>query len=137
MPRVNGTLILVNDSSVAFALTTSATLNITADLPDASSKDDSGWANHVQGQRSWSVDLDGLADFETSGSVDTLVAYLTGRTQASIEFEPQSAAITSKGVSYTGTASLASVTIEAANETTATLSGSFTGDGELARTVVS
>ena len=42
-----------------------------------------------------------------------------------------------KGVSYTGTASLASVSVVAANEDTATLSGSFTGDGALTRVAVS
>lgn len=132
---VNGTLILVNDNGTAFAATTSATLNIEMDLPDSSTKDSAGWAEHIQGQKSWSVDLDGVATFETaSGTVDTLVDYLINRTQATIEFEPQSGAYSSSaGVSYTGTASLASVSIVAANEDTVTLSGSFTGDGALTR----
>jgi predicted secreted protein len=138
MAAVNGTLILVNDDGTAFAATTSATLNIEMDLPDASTKDSAGWAEHIQGQKSWSVDLDGIADFETStGTVDILVDYLLSRTQATIEFEPASGAYTTAGVSYTGTASLASVSLVAANEDTATLSGSFTGDGALTRVAVS
>lgn len=138
MAAVNGTLILLKDDGTAFAATTSATLNIEMDLPDSSTKDSAGWAEHILGQKSWSVDLDGIADFETStGTVDILVDYLINRTQADIEFEPQSGAFTTKGVSYTGTASLSSVSLVAANEDTATLTGSFTGDGALSRVAVS
>lgn len=138
MATVNGTLILLQDDGTAFALTTSATLNIDADLPDASSKDSAGWAEHILGQRSWSVDLDGLADFETvTGTVDLLTDYILSETQASIEFEPQTGAFTTKGVSFTGTASLANVSVSAPNEDTATLSGSFTGTGALTRVAVS
>ncbi len=138
MAAVNGTLILVNDNGTAFAATTSATLNIEMDLPDSSTKDSGGWAEHILGQKSWSIDLDGIADFElNSGTVDVLVDFLINRTQATIEFEPQSGAFSAKGVSYTGTASLASVSLVAANEDTATLSGSFTGDGTLDRVAVS
>ena len=132
MAAVNGTLILLNDNGTAFAATTSATLNIEMDLPDSSTKDSGGWAEHILGQKSWSVDLDGIADFElTTGTVDILASYLIDRTQATIEFEPQAGAFSSKGVSYTGTASLSSVSLVAANEDTATLTGSFTGDGAL------
>lgn len=137
MAAVNGTLIVLNDSGTPIALTTSATLNIELDLPDASTKDSSGWAKHILGQKSWSVDLDGLADFETAANVDDLVNYILNRTQVSLEFEPTGTAFSTKGVSYTGTASVASVSIVAANEDTATLSGSFTGDGPLARVAVS
>lgn len=138
MAAVNGTLILLQDNGTAFAATTSATLNIEMDLPDSSTKDSGGWAEHILGQKSWSVDLDGIADFElTTGTVDVLVDYLINRTQATIEFEPQTGAFSSKGVSYTGTASLSSVSLVAANEDTATLSGSFTGDGALSRVAVS
>lgn len=138
MAAVNGTLILVNDDGTAFAGTTSATLNIEMDLPDASTKDSAGWAEHIQGQKSWSVDLDGIATFTvTSGTVDVLLNYLLDRTQATIEFEPQGGAYTTKGVSYVGTASLSSVSLVANNEDTATVSGSFTGTGALTRVAVS
>lgn len=137
MAAVNGTLILLNDSGTPIALTTSATLNIELDLPDASSKDSSGWARHILGQKSWSVDLDGLASFNTGDNVDDLSAFILDRTQISLEFEPQTGAYSTKGVSYTGTASLASISVVAGNEDTATISGSFTGDGVLTRVAVS
>jgi len=140
MSAVNGTLILLKDNGTAFALSTSCTLNIDLDLPDASTKSSAGWAEHIKGQKSWSVDLDGLADFETGtdGSVQDLVGYIVNRSDVSIEFVPSTGfAGGSKGVSYTGTASCASVSVVASNEDTATLSGSFTGTGALAEEIVS
>lgn len=138
MAAINGTLIVLNDNGTAFALTTSATLNVEMDLPDASSKQSSGWADHIQGQRSFSVDLDGLADFEVSGSVQVLVDYILNRTTVSIEFEPSAGfAGGTKGYSYQGDVSCSSVSIVAANEDTATLSGSFVGTGELTKVIMS
>lgn len=140
MSAVNGTLILLKDNGDAFALSTSCTLNIDLDLPDASTKASSGWANHIKGQKSWSVDLDGFADFETgtTGGVQDIVNYIINRSDVSIEFTPDTGfAGGTKGVSYTGTASCASVSVVASNEDTATLTGSFTGNGALAEAVVS
>jgi len=138
MAAINGTLILLEDNGTAFALTTSATLNVEMDLPDASSKQSSGWANHIQGQRSFSVDLDGLADFEVSGSVQVLIDHILDRTTVSIEFEPDAGfAGGTKGYSYQGSASVSSVSVVASNEDTATLSGSFVGTGALTKVIMS
>jgi len=139
MSAVNGTLILLQDDGTAFALSTSCSLNIDVDLPDASSKSSSGWAEHIKGQRSWSVDLDSLADFETTtvGGVKTIIDYVINESDVSIEFEPQTGAFDSAGISFTGTASTSSVSVEASNEDTATLSGSFTGNGALTPTAIS
>lgn len=138
MAAINGTLILLEDNGTAFALTTSATLNVEMDLPDASSKQSSGWANHIQGQRSFSVDLDGLADFEVNGSVQVLIDHILDRTTVAIEFEPSAGfAGGTKGYSYQGSASVSSVSVVAANEDTATLSGSFVGTGALTKVLMS
>lgn len=140
MSAVNGTLILLKDNGTAFALSTSCALNVDLDLPDSSTKDSSGWAEHIQGQKSWSVDLDGFADFETGtdGGVQDIIGYVINRSDVSIEFVPDTGfAGGSKGVSYTGTASCASVSVVASNEDTATLTGSFTGNGALAEAIVS
>ena len=138
MAAINGTLILLEDNGTAFALTTSATLNVEMDLPDASSKQSNGWANHIQGQRSFSVDLDGLADFEVSGSVQVLIDHILDRTTVAIEFEPDAGfAGGTKGYSYQGSASVSSVSVVASNEDTATLSGTFVGTGALTKVIMS
>lgn len=140
MSAINGTLILLRDSNDPFALSTSCTLNIDMDLPDASHKGSAGWAEHIRGQKSWSVDLDGLADFETgtTGSVQDVVNYILNRENVAIEFVPLAGSFDgSTGVSYEGSASCASVSVVASNEDTCTLTGSFTGNGALSEVVVS
>ena len=73
---INGTLVLLSADSTAIASTTDATLNIELDTPDASTKDSEGWADHIQGQKSWSVDVEGLATFDyASGNVQQLAQH--------------------------------------------------------------
>ena len=120
----NGTLVLVNADGTAIASTTDATLNIELNTPDASTKDSSGWADHIEGQKSWSVDVEGLATFDyTTGNVYKLVDYIINRDTVAIRFLPD------VGVAYYGDASCTSVSIGAPNEDTATISGTFTGKG--------
>lgn len=141
MPAYNGTLILLQDDGTPFSLVTDATLNVDQDLPDSSSKDSAGWADHVKGQRSWSVDVDGRADFDSTdtGNVKVLFDYIDNRSDVTIEFEPDTASadVTGSVASWTGTASLANVSITAPNEDTVNFSGSFTGNGALTLTVIS
>lgn len=143
MAAINGTLILFNvdvaDGTPAeLALTTSATLNIEMDLPDASTKGSAGWAEHIQGQKSWSIDIDGLADFVSStGNVEKLANYVINRTAVDVEFVPDSTdSPAGTYVKYAGEASMASISLVAAMEDTATLSGSFTGNGALTASTI-
>lgn len=143
MPAINGTLILFNvdvaDGTPAeLGMTTSATLNIEMDLPDSSNKGSSGWATHIQGQKSWSIDIDGVADFvSSSGNVDKLADYIINRSAVDVEFVPsQTGPSAGTYVKYSGEASLASVSFVAGNEDTATLSGSFTGNGALTSSTI-
>jgi predicted secreted protein len=128
MPAFNGTTILLRADGNPLALLTNTTLNIEQDLPDASSKDASGWADHVNGQRSFSIDVDGLADFTaTTGNANIISNFIANRSNVSFRF----ATTTSGQLQYSGTVSMASVSITAENEQTATLSGSLTGKGAL------
>ena len=128
MSAINGTLVLLRADGNPLALVTDATLNIEQDLPDATSKDSSGWAAHINGLRSYSVDVDGLASFvATTGNSNILANLIANRSQVSFRF----ATATSGQLQFTGTVSLGSLSITAPNEDTATLSGSMTGTGAL------
>ena len=128
MSAINGTLVLLRANGNPLALVTDATLNIEQDLPDATSKDSSGWAAHINGLRSYSVDVDGLASFvATTGNSNILANLIANRSQVSFRF----ATATSGQLQFTGTVSLGSLSITAPNEDTATLSGSMTGTGAL------
>ena len=128
----NGTLVLVKDDGTAIASTTDATLNVEMDTPDASTKGSSGWAEHIAGQKSWSIDVEGLATFDYSdGNVQQLVEYIRKRTDITIQF------LADEGYQYSGSASCTSVSIGAPNEDVATFSGTFVGNVNLARVQVS
>lgn len=134
MPVFNGTTVLLRANGNPLALLTNTTLNIEQDLPDASSKDSAGWADHVNGQRSYSVDVDGLADFTaTTGNSNILANLIANRSNVSFRF----ATTTAGQLQFSGTVSLASLSISAENEQTATLSGSMTGKGALTIGMVS
>jgi TP901-1 family phage major tail protein len=128
---INGTLILVDKDGTALASTTDATLNVNLDTPDASTKDSAGWQEVIAGQKSWSIDVDGLATFDYStseagqGTVMRLVEDLRNRTSVAVKFLPDS------GVTYYGNAYVSSISVGAPNEDVSTISGSFTGNGPL------
>lgn len=123
---INGTLVLVSEEGNAIASTTDATLNIEMDTPDASTKGSSGWAENIAGQKSWSIDVDGLAIFDyTNGNVQQLTQRLMLRTQVEVFFYPNA------GAGYYGEAYVTSISIGAPNEDVASISATFTGNGEL------
>ena len=134
---VNGTLILVDADGTALASTTDATLNVNLDTPDASNKSSLGWQTVIGGQKSWSIDVDGLATFDYStseagqGTVMRLVEELRNRTEVAVKFLPDT------GVTYYGNAYVTSISVGAPNEDVATISGTFTGDGELKKVEIS
>ena len=63
MATINGTSLIVSVGGTAIAHTTSATLNLEKAMIDVSSKDSSGNSESLSGQKSASVDFEGLVDF--------------------------------------------------------------------------
>lgn len=127
MSKICGTLIILDVDGSPITHVTNATLNTSRELPDANDKDSAPWADHLDdcGLREWSVDVDGNADWQEDGNVQTL--YELFGTSTDIIFGPEASA----NVNFTGEASLNDLTLEAPNNETATLSGSITGKGEL------
>jgi predicted secreted protein len=132
MAKFNGTDLLVYVNGTPIAFSQSASLEVAADLPDASTKDDGGWADHIHGQRSWSVTTDGLADLQSTANVENLFDQIVNRTDVTLKFSTS----TTGDVYFTGTASVESVSINADNENPGTLSVSFKGKGQLTKATV-
>lgn len=125
----NGTDMVVLVDGVVLGHTTSCTLSVEADLPDASTKDSAGWAEHIKGQRSWSVDFEGLMAYDGSIPSPEVLDYILNRTTVTLRFSTQET-----GDAYwTGSASLASYEISAEMESPTSASGSFTGNGALSK----
>lgn len=133
MGKINGTVIIPLLDTDAVVHTTSATLSLEVDLPDATTKDSGGYADHIHGLRSWSLTIEGYSAYDSAGNVIPLSDLYLNRTSADMEFAPDD----SGGRKFTGGVSLASLELGAPMEETATLSSTLTGKGTLTASVVS
>ena len=127
MSKINGTLYLVTVDGVAFAYSSSAELSMNQELFDTTTKSSSGWAEHGNGLRDWSISVEGLVDFSSSFNVVGLSNLIANRTQATVVFTDSATG----DRKWTGTASLASLTISAPMEEAVSWSGELTGTGAL------
>jgi predicted secreted protein len=129
----NGTLLVVKVGGVAVAHSTSCSLSVSTDLPDATTKDSLGWATQIQGLRSWSVSTDGLAVIESAAAgvnVEDLFSSISSRTDVTVTFST----FVSGDKIWTGVAAVESLDFTGDMESPATYSASFTGSGPLVMT---
>lgn len=134
MGLINGTNLTIKVGGVPLLKATSASLELSVDLPDATTKDSAGWSEFFAGVRSWTLSSDGLVDYATSASVETdeLVAMLIARTAVSIEFSTS----TSGDMKLTGDAFVSSISQTADMESPSGYSVSFQGTGALTQGTV-
>jgi predicted secreted protein len=129
MAKVNGTSFTVIDGSDSLLHSTNCTLNLEQDLPDSTNKGSSGWAEHINGLRNWSIDFEGMYDTTGSGlTPDEIVGKIIARTaDATVQFTPDA------GTSgWEGTGTFANISIDTPVEGTTSFSGSIIGNGALA-----
>lgn len=129
MGKLNGTSMLVIVDGVTLAGTKSFTLDINVDLPDATTKDSDGWAENIHGLRSWSVSFDGLYDPTLTYNSEEIFDEIDGRDELYLEMAVIDG--TGGGLVYSGNAKVASLSYTADQESPVTISGSFTGSGDL------
>ena len=109
---------------------TSCSMTITHDLPDATTKDSSGFSEVISGLRSFEISFDGLVDYTDDGTAqnaDTIIALITGRNKIDFTF----GTATSGDQLISGEGFIASLEISAEMESAVTYSGSITGTGSL------
>jgi len=138
----NGTSLVVLIGAEVIAFSTSCSLSIAIDAPDASTKESLGWATEIGGQKSWSLTTDGLATVvpgatATYISTSELTALAVARTAVSVKFTTVDNS-TVGGVTpvtgdviYSGQAFIESVDMTADMENPVTYSVSFKGTGAL------
>lgn len=130
MAKVNGTDMTIYSGSDVILYCKTCTINVEQDLPDSTNKGSSGWEDHLNGLRRWSIDFDGAFDATGSGLLASeIVAIIVARTaDSTIKFGTSAAAATG----FTGSGTFKSLSITGAVEDTATFSGSIKGNGALA-----
>lgn len=130
MAKFNVTDLILKVANVAVAHCNNATLNINVDLPDATTKSSSGWAEHIKGQRDYTIDVEGMIDYSSSWGINDLATHIIDRTAAmSVEFGTG----TTGHQKFTGTVDASSLTIGGGKEETATWSGTLVGTGILVK----
>ena len=114
---------------------TSASLSVSMETRDTTTKDSAGWQENLEGLKSWSLSGDGLVTYSIAGDYETpddLFTLLNNRTLVKVKF----GSATSGEIDYTGDAYLVSYEQEAGVEENVTYSFSFTGTGALTQASV-
>jgi predicted secreted protein len=132
----NGTnlvLKLIADGGTLEALghSTSCSMTITHDLPEATTKDSSGFQEVISGLRSAEISFDGLIDYTDAGNslrnVDGIASLITGRNKIDWSF----GTATTGDTVFTGEGFIASLEQTAEMESAATYSGTITVTGTI------
>ena len=112
---------------------TSHTLNIATEHPEAVTKCSGGWAEHLtDGRKSWTVDVDGLHDPDQDVTIDELIAYQIQGYGMKIKMS-----LTDAGTTYyEGEVSIDTSSITAPADGFVGWSLTFIGNGELEPKVV-
>lgn len=116
---------------------TTCTLNLTQDTVQASCKDGEQWAAAVEGQKSWTVSVEGLYDDEpeagTKGFIDLADLIIDGPNDSTLVFGQETPI---EGDTYwSGQAILTSCSLTGPDNEFATWSAEFTGNGALTKTI--
>ena len=130
----NGTNLILkfhstDGSEVAVGHSTSASLSLSADLPDATTKDSSGYNEVIAGTRTGELSFEGLVAYDDSNNAIEASDYLLARTKVFWEF---GTSVTGDDV-YSGAGFLNSVEMSAEMESPVSYSGSITVTGAIAK----
>ena len=121
MAKLNGTEMLVYCDDTVIAYQKECAINWEQDLPPATTKASSGWEEHINGTRRVTCDFTSL--FSTTGLSDGgLIGQITGRESVML-------VIDGGGFPIVGKANLKNVSINAAQEDPAGISGAFNFTG--------
>ena len=124
MAKINGTNVLLYADGTVIALQRGLNINTEQDLPDATTKQSAGWAEHINGQRNSTVNFDAL--YSTTGlSAKDLITYITGRKSLLMAIVG--------GISYPviGEVDVSSISLTGNKEEPAALSGNLKVNGKL------
>ena len=125
----NGTNLLLKVEDATVGHTTSCTLTISHDLPEATTKDSAGWQEVISGVRSGEISFEGLVDYSDTANAIELADYIINRTQVTAVF-----GTTESGDSiYTAEGFISSIEQSAEMESPVSYSGSITITGPIVK----
>ena len=125
----NGTNLILKVEGATLGHTTSCSLNLSNDLPEATSKDSSGFQEVIAGAMSGEISFDGFVKYDDSSNAIEMADFLLSRTQLTCVF---GTAATGDEI-YTAEGFLSSVEMSAEAESPVTYSGSITLTGSITK----
>jgi hypothetical protein len=125
----NATNLILKIESNTLGHSTSATLSLSNDLPEATTKDSSGFQEVIAGVISGEISFEGLVAYDDTLNATELNDYLLARTQLTAVF----GTTTSGDDVYTAEGFLSSVENTADMESPASYSGSITLTGSITK----
>ena len=127
----NGTNLLLSVEGNVLGHTTSCSLSLSNDLPEATTKDSNGFQEVIAGVISGELSFDGLVDYSDTANAIELADYLLARTQITCVF---GTAATGDAI-YTAEGYLSSVEQSAEMESPVSYSGSITLTGAITKSL--
>ena len=123
----NATAVTLSVASEVMAHATSASLSVSMDLRDSTTKSSVGWSESLGGLKSWEMSGDAFVDLTSTNAsmADCFDALIAGAAVAAV--------FTVDSETYTGTALITSVSADAGVEENTTFSVSLTGTAALVR----
>ena len=125
----NGTNLILKIEGATLGHTTSCTLTLNNDLPEATTKDSSGFQEIIAGVMSGEISFDGLVAYDDSSNAIEMADFLLARTQLTCVF---GTAITGDAV-FTAEGFLSSVEMSAEMESPVSYSGSISLTGAITK----
>jgi len=125
----NGTNLLLSVEGNVLGHTTSCSLSLSNDLPEATTKDSNGFQEVIAGVISGEISFDGLVDYSDTANAIELADFLLARTQITCVF---GTAETGDAI-YTAEGYLSSVEQSAEMESPVSYSGSITLTGAITK----
>lgn len=127
----NGTNLLLKVEGTTVGHTTSCTLSISHDLPEATTKDSAGWTEVISGVRGGEISFDGLVDYSDDANAIELVDYVIARTIVTCVFGTAA----SGDAIYTAEGYISSIEQTADMESPVSYSGSITLTGAIVKSI--
>ena len=109
--------------------TTSCTLSLSNDLPEATTKDSAGYQEVIAGVRSGEISFEGLVAYDDAANAIEMADYLLARQKVDFSFGTAS----SDDAVYSGEGYFSSVEMSAEMESPVTYSGSITITGAITK----
>jgi predicted secreted protein len=125
----NGTNLLLKIEGTTIGHTTSCSLSLSMDTPEATTKDSAGFSEYIGGVKGGEISFEGLVAYDDGANAIEMADYLLARTQLTCVFGTAEAG----DAIYTAEAFLSSVEMSAEMEAAVTYSGSLTITGAIVK----